>query len=459
MIRIFGHYIPQSILILGAVETLLNILAVFIGTFLYFEESYSLVDLFPKAVIFSLVLLVIMIGFGLYQRGLRASKIGLLLRLGLSALITLIVMAMIFYAIPELFIYRGAFAYILLVCAALLAISRLVFYNLVYNTALQRRILVFGTGDAAKRITLLRRKSDWQGSTVVGFVKMEGEETIIDQDKVIGDQSQLVSLIKNYDVDELIVTTPYEMDNFPSNEIIECKLQGVSVIDVMTFFERQTGRIKVDVSHPERMLYLDGFCDSLIRHAIKRVFDLVVSSVVLFLASPIILLGALAVWLESMGKHPVIYRQVRVGKDGTHFTVYKFRSMIPDAEKNGAQWAQKNDSRVTKVGNFLRKTRIDELPQLFNVFAGDMSFVGPRPERPEFVKELKEQIPFYNMRQRVKPGITGWAQICYPYGASLDDSRSKLEYDLYYIKNYSLFLDLTVLVQTAQVVVFGTGAR
>jgi sugar transferase (PEP-CTERM system associated) len=237
-------------------------------------------------------------------------------------------------------------------------------------------------------------------------------------------------------------------------------MNGVTVIDLLTFFERETGRVRHDILQPSWMIFSDGFLKGSTRAVIKRMFDIGVSLGMLAVVWPFMLLTALAIKIESRFNGPILYFQQRTGENGEPFNVMKFRSMHTDAEKDGiARWAKKNDSRITRVGSFIRKTRLDELPQIFNVLRGDMSFVGPRPERPEFVEKLEEKIPYYAERHRVKPGITGWAQIRYPYGASEQDSSAKLEYDLYYVKNYSLFLDMLILLQTAEVVLWGKGAR
>jgi sugar transferase (PEP-CTERM system associated) len=215
----------------------------------------------------------------------------------------------------------------------------------------------------------------------------------------------------------------------------------------------------LDLLQPSWLIFSDGFRYGWLRVITKRMFDIGASGALLFFAWPVMVLAALAIVIESGGRGPIFYRQVRVGENWRLFQLIKFRSRRVDAESNGPQWATKNDSRVTRVGAFMRKTRIDELPQLFNVLKGDMSFVGPRPERPMFVEQLSQNIPFYSERHRVKPGVTGWAQICYPYGASEEDAQQKLQYDLYYVKNYSLFLDLLILLQTAEVILWGRGAR
>ena len=236
-------------------------------------------------------------------------------------------------------------------------------------------------------------------------------------------------------------------------------MSGVEICEVQAFVERETGKVDVDLLHPSWLIFSDGFMDSRRSDIVKRAFDLTVAGLLLLLAWPIMLVTAFCIGVSSRFRDPVIYSQERVGLNGSAFEVMKFRSMRTDAEAAGAVWASQNDPRVTKIGAFIRKTRIDELPQLFNVLRGDMSFVGPRPERPVFVGELAQEINYYNERHRVKPGITGWAQLCYPYGASIEDAREKLQYDLYYLKNRSLLLDLIILVQTVEVVLVGEGAR
>jgi len=237
-------------------------------------------------------------------------------------------------------------------------------------------------------------------------------------------------------------------------------MKGVRVIEESAYLERQLGKIRLDSLQPSTVVFADGFTQAVIKSTGKRLFDILVSLLLLILASPIMLAVAVAIAIESRGRGPVFYSQERVGLGARAFRVHKFRSMCVDAERDGvAQWAKKNDDRVTTVGRLIRSTRIDELPQLFNVLKGDMSFVGPRPERPQFVKELAEQIPYFDLRHHVKPGMTGWAQVCYPYGASIEDAREKLQYDLYYLKNYSLFLDTMIIFQTLQVVLWGKGSR
>ncbi|RYE52492.1 MAG: TIGR03013 family PEP-CTERM/XrtA system glycosyltransferase, partial [Sphingobacteriales bacterium] len=244
---------------------------------------------------------------------------------------------------------------------------------------------------------------------------------------------------------------------FPLNDFLDCKLAGIPSCDALSFCERELGKIDITLLQPSWMLYSDGFKYSKRRLMAKRLFDLILASAFFAVLWPFMLLTAIAVKLESPG--PILYHQVRVGLNGRHFRIYKFRSMRQDAEKNGAVWAKKNDSRVTKVGAFIRNTRLDELPQLYNVLAGSMSFVGPRPERPEFVTDLSQQIPFYDTRHKVKPGLMGWAQLKYPYGASVEDAKNKLQYDLYYTKNHSFLMDMLIMIQTVEIILLGKGVH
>ncbi len=245
---------------------------------------------------------------------------------------------------------------------------------------------------------------------------------------------------------------------FPVQELLECKMKGIRIVELPTFFEREYRQVMLESLNPSWMVLGDGFRQGLFRNVAKRLFDVTVSTLLLLVCLPVLMVAAVCIYLES--GLPIFYRQERVGRGGRVFTLYKLRSMRQDAERNGApQWAAANDDRATRVGRFLRNSRLDELPQILNVLKGEMSFVGPRPERPVFVDQLADQIPFYALRHNVKPGITGWAQVRYSYGASVDDAVEKLQHDLYYVKNNSLFLDIMILIATVEVVLWGKGAR
>jgi sugar transferase (PEP-CTERM system associated) len=274
----------------------------------------------------------------------------------------------------------------------------------------------------------------------------------------LGEEGLCKFALKN-GIDEIVIALDDCDEELPAEELIECRMNGIEISDILHFFEREAGKILVDVVKPNWFIHSEGFRVNYLRSFSKRIFDIVASLFLLTLFVPVIAITIFAIWIENGAKGPILYLQRRVGARGERFNVIKFRSMIADAEKNGAQWATKNDSRITRVGAVIRKFRIDEIPQLLNVLLGQMSLVGPRPERPEFVSELSEEIPFYNERHRVKPGLTGWAQSCYPYGSSAEDSVEKLQYDLFYVKNHTFLLDLFILLQTAEVVLFKKGAR
>jgi sugar transferase (PEP-CTERM system associated) len=262
------------------------------------------------------------------------------------------------------------------------------------------------------------------------------------------------------EVDEIVMAMDDRRQQFPLKELLDCRLKGIDVVELASFLERETGKVYLDILIPSWMIFGDGFRRDFIRRYSERAFDIAASLVLLMLTLPVMLLTMLAIKLEEGVRAPLLYGQPRVGCGGKVFRVMKFRSMRTNAESDGrARWAKANDDRVTRVGRFIRKVRIDELPQLFNVLGGQMSFVGPRPERPEFVGQLSESIPYYDIRHAVKPGITGWAQLCYPYGASEQDALEKLQYDLYYVKNHSLVVDVLILLQTVEVILFNKGAR
>lgn len=285
-------------------------------------------------------------------------------------------------------------------------------------------------------------------------------ETMLDvksKPMVVGDYSQIFQICQTGDVDRIIVALDERRGKFPLEQLLFCRLKGIPVDDGIAFTEQLAGKLSVESLHPSFLIFSDGFKRSAIFKRLKRVLDISGSLFGLIVFSLVSVIISFAIRLESKG--PVLYRQKRVGEDGKIFHLLKFRSMRADAEANGPVWAQKDDQRVTRVGRIIRKLRLDEVPQMFNVLRGEMSFVGPRPERPFFVEQLKSEIPFYSERHVVKPGITGWAQISYPYGASKEDALEKLKYDLYYIKHMSLLFDLLIVLQTVKIVLLGKGAR
>ena len=332
---------------------------------------------------------------------------------------------------------------------------RLAFEGLTRDPHMVERVLILGTGPAARGVAELIGSQHEYPYRVVGFVD---ELATADSDvAVVGATSELSDLMQRQHVDRVVVSLSDRRGRMPIRELLQAKMSGVRVEDAATMYERLTGKILIDDIKPSWLIFSDGFRASRLTRMIKRVVDLALAAVGLVLASPLVLLTALAVRLESSG--PVLYRQERVGENGRVFTLFKFRSMRTDAENGTPIWAKENDDRVTRIGRFIRLTRLDELPQLWNVLRGDMSFVGPRPERPFFVEQLAAVIPFYSERHAVKPGVTGWAQVKYQYGSSVEDAMEKLRYDLYYIKHLSIVFDLTIVVDTVKVIILGKGAK
>ena len=321
------------------------------------------------------------------------------------------------------------------------------------------RVLIYGAGEAAAMAAQTLRSSD-PHLRVVGHLMGPNESNIVvPRELVVRAEASLPEIAEMVDADEIVVALSERRGGSMSlRELLDCKISGIRVTDLNSHFERCLGQIRLEYLNASWLIFGGGFDQGFVRTSIKRLFDVAASLVLLVVALPVMLVAAIAIALESPGG--VFYRQERTGLGGRAFNVIKFRSMRSDAEKDGTpQWAQKNDARVTRVGQFMRKTRIDELPQLINVLKGEMSMVGPRPERPFFVEQLTREIPFYAVRHSIKPGVTGWAQVRCEYGASVDETKSKLQYDLYYVKNHSLFLDLIVMLETVGVVLTGKGAR
>ena len=414
----------------------------------------------PKAALVAVVGFISLVAMGLYQFHqrlyFREAVIRVLVGLGFACL----ALAILFYAFPALLITRDiasvAFGYTLV----LMLMVRFFFVRTVDEHVFRRATMVYGAGDRAASITAIRRRADRRGFKVVARVAAVGDTIVGDQDVFNTNGKSITEIALESGADEIVIAMDDRRKKLPVRELLDARLAGIDVIDLLEFLERETGKIRVDLVSPGWLIFSPGFRRSQIKGSVKRVLDIVVCGSLLVLSWPIMLLAALAIKIEDGLSAPVFYRQYRVGQNNKNFNVLKFRSMEIDAEKDGkAVWASENDSRVTRVGNFLRNSRLDELPQVFNVLAGQMSVVGPRPERPEFVCDLQENIPYYAERHVVKPGVTGWAQLKYSYGASEEDAVEKLQYDLYYIKNQTLLLDMMIILQTVEVVLWGKGAR
>ena len=368
-----------------------------------------------------------------------------------------ILLAGVYFTIPALIIstttFWGCYA---IICMALF-VWRTLYYLILEKKLFALEIVVVGTGETAGKVVteiLSNRESGFTVSALVGTTPpafAHEDITILPNLNAPASQELLAQC------NRIVVALDDRRGTMPIADLLQNKLQGRMIEDSISFYEAITGKILVEKVNPAWLIFSDGFEYNKITYLIKRILDLTLATIGLILASPVALLTAICIKLESPG--PVLYKQERVGEKGESFLIIKFRSMRQDAEKNGAVWASKNDSRVTRVGNFIRKVRIDEIPQMWNVIRGQMSFVGPRPERPMFVEQLSSKLPYYTLRHSSKPGITGWAQVCYPYGASEEDALRKLEYDLYYIKHQSLFLDLLIIFRTIKTVLFQKGSR
>ncbi len=414
-------------------------------------------DLLVQAASFGVAVSVSMAAMGLYSVKQRYRLDGVIARIFVGigmAVVGIAVLEFVFRFVGS----RPVWLLALAISAIALCIARVAFQKLIDDDVFRRRVLVYGAGKRASKILQLRRRSDQRGFRVVAFVPTASDELAIQDPRVLAfGGSPMLDFVRAHRIDEIVIAVDDRRRSFPISELLSCKLAGVGVIDLLEFLERETGRIKVDMLNPAWLIFSKGFAGTGRDHLSFRCLDLIMAMALSLLALPVGLLVALAIYLDDGG--PVIYSQRRVGFDGRPFVLHKFRSMKNNAEAAGAQWATREDDRVTRVGRWIRKTRLDELPQLINILKGNMSFVGPRPERPEFVDELSRKIPYYHERHCVKPGLTGWAQLCYPYGASEEDAKAKLEYDMYYVKNRSLIFNLMILLQTVEVVLWQKGSR
>jgi sugar transferase (PEP-CTERM system associated) len=393
----------------------------------------------------------------LYNLTIVNSRRELIVRLLQASGAASLLLALLYVLYPPLIIGRGVLASSVFLATLAIMAWRLVFLQVGRARGLQEHVLIVGTGPTAR--TVARQVLDQHDFSyrIVGFIDddpaMIGRSIV--NPTVIGTPADIVRLVRTHRVNRIIVGLSDRRGKLPIDELLEAKLQGVRIEEPETTYERLTGKILLDELRPSWLIFSDGFRARWLTRAAKRLIDIVLAVVGLVVAAPLMLLTAIAVWLDSPGQ--VLYAQERVGEHGRRFTLYKFRSMRIDAERGTPIWAREQDERVTAVGRFIRVTRLDELPQLWNVLLGDMSFVGPRPERPFFVEQLAQAIPFYRQRHAVKPGITGWAQVKYRYGASIEDAREKLRYDLYYVKHLSIIFDLTIVFDTVKVILWRKG--
>jgi len=412
------------------------------------------------ALVFAVLMVFLNGAFGLYRRDHKLRFGEYVTRLFLAMLIGAPIAYLVAAVLPGGDDFQSTFREaVVLAFGGLVLVRQVVVWHLV-PALLPHRVLVLGTGPEARVVEASLAAADPPGLQLVGFYTLEKvQECVVSPRNIIASAGPLEATVRNLGINEIIVAVREQRGGvLPLRALLDCRLAGVQVTDLARFFERVHGHIPIESLKASWLIYGNGFRQDWLRGVVKRLFDIVVAAGLLILTLPIITVTALVIAMES--GLPIIYRQERVGLRGKTFNLLKFRSMRKDAERHGeARWATEGDPRVTAFGRFLRRTRMDELPQLINVLNGEMSFVGPRPERPVFVAMLTEQIPFYAVRQSVKPGITGWAQVRYSYGATVEQSVKKLEYDLYYVKNHSLFLDVLILLETVRVVLHGEGAR
>jgi sugar transferase (PEP-CTERM system associated) len=463
--RLFHHHVALSTLLELFADSLLCFLAaLFIASALHMVpnggDALAQSGMVWLAGGFAAVMLLLYASVGLYRRGTRSMGLGTLIQramlaIALGACITYLLFDSVAGEASPGYVVGLAMVYLLVG----LVVVRAVIY-MVQKAVGVPRVLIIGTGEDAQAVARDLATHSRIERQVVGFYPTtERTEGMRPDQRVFSRDRSIEEIVAEHDIDEIIVAVREQRGGaLPMDQLLACRIAGTPILDLAGFYERARAEVPIDSLKASWLIYSQGFVQGPARRFAKRAFDIVTSATLLVLTSPIMLLTAIAIRLDSPG--PIIYRQERVGLGGRTFMCLKFRSMTVDAEKDGvARWASQNDSRVTRVGAFIRKTRIDELPQLLSVLKGEMSMVGPRPERPSFVQQLREQIPFYDLRHSVKPGVTGWAQVRYSYGASVEDARRKHQYDLYYVKNNSLFLDILVLIETVSVVLFREGSR
>lgn len=472
MIRLFQQFIPRRKLLLIASEGLLLMAVVFLGTSLPFlateEVTQSSWDEIFKGLLSAFtvaVLCQVSLSYNdLYDWRVSQNRLDLPNRLLHASGFSFIALAVIVFIFPQLFQFPGmpdlsgqTWKLVLILVLAFAAIYywRMGFHWFFYKWGFGEKIVILGSGRQAQNLYTEIQEHPEVGYEIVGYL---GPRSVDFQAPWLGEAQDLRSRSSAHSVARVIVALEDRRGRLPVDALLACRLAGIKVEEHTALLERLHGKMDLDSIRPSYLIFTDGFVKSRLSLAFKRSADVIGALAGIVLTSPLMILTAIAIKLDSKG--PIFLHQKRVGLDGIDFTLYKFRSMRADAEsQSGPVWANKADDRVTRVGRIIRTTRIDEIPQMWNIFKGQMSFVGPRPERPFFVEQLRKEIPFYAERLTVRPGLTGWAQIKYPYGASIEDSKEKLAYDLYYIKNISLLFDISILLRTVRVILFRHGAR
>ena len=474
-VKLFNNYLRVPFVVLAGLESLVFLLSVYSAALVRFQSTdfdytnividYYGGDIGMIAAIYTSVMMLSMIALGHYQSQQHFSPsifTETVLRVLVSLILGSLALMILYYVLPQIYMGRGFHSIALLLSFVGIIFTRAFFYYFVDQNILKRKVLVVGAGSRAQ--TLINEKGGAQDGVsyrLLGYMPVQQESIHVPADKVIHvEPDQIADFAIESEVDEIIMAIEDRRKSYPDEELLKCKLAGIKIVDPVTFLEKEQGKVNLEMLHPSWMIYSPGFTRNDLKSLFARFFDIASSLIILTLMFPILLLAAFLISAESGFRHPVFYKQERVGLDGRVFTLMKFRSMKVNAEKDGkAVWASKNDNRITATGKFIRKTRIDELPQIINILKGDMRLVGPRPERPEFVEDLSTKIPYYKKRHTVKPGLAGWAQLKYPYGATERDAYEKLQYDLYYVKNHNVIMDFFILLQTIEIVIMGKGAR
>ncbi len=451
-------------------EALLTGYMAYISQFLLVQfkltQGVSLEKLIVNAGLFTVIVLICSLSVGLYEAKLRETFRGIIRRILVSVGLTYCLVELLSRVFFDDLIMES---YFLPTASCATVIALIVFRYFTNRLGLlglgKARIVILGAGERASIIEKrMRRDVDRIGFDLVGFIPIPGDnrEDGIKKEKIIHVKvdNHFLKFIEDNDIEEIVIACDQRRGTLPVEVLFESRLRGVEVTELLDFMERETGQIVVNLMYPSWVIYSNGFqSQNYLRDAIDYSLNAFLASIVFLLVWPVMLFTAVVIYLDD-GRRTgvsVFYKQERVGLNGQLFKIIKFRSMRPDAEIDGAKWASKNDDRVTRIGKFIRKYRVDELPQLINIFKGEMAFIGPRPERPQFVEQLVREVPYYNQRHNVKPGLTGWAQLNYPYGASVEDSMEKLKFDLYYVKHQSFLLDCLILVRTVEVILFGKG--
>jgi sugar transferase (PEP-CTERM system associated) len=460
MIRLFNHWFPWRS-VAGVLFDFSFLIISLVITLMWINSGLpvNILQVFVYAVMFGIVMLSINAVLGLYQRVSIRAVTETRARAVLSIYLSIPIAYALYALLPITSVNRELIHLSAMSAVFGMLVTRVGATHAPATKMLRRRILVFGTGQQALAVKRALDHSD-PSAEIIGFFPGPNEDQAhVSPNMILSRDRSLTDTARYLKADEIVVALSERRGGaMPLRELLDCKLQGVKVLDLASHFEQTLGQIRLDSLYAGWLIFGDGFCQGTFRTVIKRLFDIVCASILIVLALPIMLIAAVLIVIED--GFPLLYRQERVGVNGRLFNVIKFRSMRRDAEKDGKPiWAQAKDNRITRIGQYIRKLRIDELPQLFSVLKGDMSLVGPRPERPFFVDQLTKEIPFYAVRHSVKPGVTGWAQVRYHYGATVEDSAEKLQYDLYYVKNHSLFLDIVVLFETVGVVLTGKGAH